>query len=588
MSLTKVYLDILQEINNNPISINTLVDKYKITARAIRYYINNINYYLKKYNITEINIKKGKLYFYLDNNALADFIKTIPTNYYILSQEERQKYILFNFLFKNNVNISKLERLLNVSRTTIKNDINNLKPYLKKFELYFYMNSNKIILGGKEKKLRYLKYLHMLEYININEDKINYIEVIYPNEKMLLKILKEYLSKININEVYSIVSNVEYEFKSKFSKNFKNTISIYLIATIERIQNGYIIKQKNNADFLIKLPEYKKMKKIINNIVNKNNIKENYKYEILHLTESFLTEYYNKYFYENKLRSEKFILKTLKTLNIKIEEDLVEELIQYIIPSIYRVKHNFYSNIILDFNKSTSAFYQKINEAIEINMSYLEEPLRKEEIYCISKIIENYIYPYNKISLKELSKVIKNSPYNKNILINNIKNKFSRFIENDIECDINILDFLKKKNIILNNDTTFEILLETLFDNLLKSNYINNTVYIKKLINNFGEYFFIKEKIFLLSNVHINMPNLNNKSNIYIIISKNPIKVNKKELNILFFIMAKNKSEHFKIILEIIQLSEYKNFLEEIISENNINNIISKITDIYNNIKNIS
>ena len=273
MSLTKVYLDILQEINNNPTSINTLVDKYKITARAIRYYINNINYYLKKYNITEINIKKGKLYFYLDNNALVDFIKTIPTNYYILSQEERQKYILFNFLFKNNVNISKLERLLNVSRTTIKNDINNLKPYLKKFELYFYMNSNKIILGGKEKKLRYLKYLHMLEYININKNEINYIEVIYPNEKMLLKILKEYLSKININEVYSIVSNVEYEFKSKFSKNFKNTISIYLIATIERIQNGYIIKQKNNADFLIKLPEYKKMKKIINNIVNKNNIK---------------------------------------------------------------------------------------------------------------------------------------------------------------------------------------------------------------------------------------------------------------------------------------------------------------------------
>ena len=35
MSLTKVYLDILTEINNNPVSINILVEKYKITTRAV-------------------------------------------------------------------------------------------------------------------------------------------------------------------------------------------------------------------------------------------------------------------------------------------------------------------------------------------------------------------------------------------------------------------------------------------------------------------------------------------------------------------------------------------------------------------------
>ena len=127
MSLTKVYLDILTEINNNPVSINILVEKYKITTRAVRYYIDNINYYLQKYSMPEIYIKNGKLYFSLDNNALISFIDRIPIREYLLSQEERKRYILFNFLFKNNVTISRLERFLNVSRTTIKNDINDLK-----------------------------------------------------------------------------------------------------------------------------------------------------------------------------------------------------------------------------------------------------------------------------------------------------------------------------------------------------------------------------------------------------------------------------------------------------------------------------
>ena len=123
----------------------------QITTRAVRYYIDNINYYLQKYSMPEIYIKNGKLYFSLDNNALIDFFKKIPINEYLLSQDERKKYILFNFLFKNNITISRLERFLNVSRTTIKNDINDLKEYLDGFELYFYIDANKIILGGKEK-----------------------------------------------------------------------------------------------------------------------------------------------------------------------------------------------------------------------------------------------------------------------------------------------------------------------------------------------------------------------------------------------------------------------------------------------------
>ncbi|WP_300369902.1 helix-turn-helix domain-containing protein [Brachyspira sp.] len=244
MSLNRIYFDILKEINNNQISINILVEKYKLTSRALRYYIYNINYYLKKYSIPQIYIKNGKLYFNIDENALIDFIDKIPISEYLLSQEERKKYILFNFLFKDNTNIAKLENFLNVSRTTIKNDINDLKKYLNNFDLYFYLEINKIILGGNEKKLRHLKFLYMMQYMNIHINKINYIKVLYPSEKLELSILKDYINKIDIDKINQVISEVEKKFKYNFSNKFKNIMYAYLIATLERIQNHHLIDKK--------------------------------------------------------------------------------------------------------------------------------------------------------------------------------------------------------------------------------------------------------------------------------------------------------------------------------------------------------
>lgn len=581
MSLTKVYLDILTEINNNPVSINILVEKYKITTRAVRYYIDNINYYLQKYSMPEIYIKNGKLYFSLDNNALIDFFKKIPINEYLLSQDERKKYILFNFLFKNNITISRLERFLNVSRTTIKNDINDLKEYLDGFELYFYIDANKIILGGKEKKLRHLKFLNMIQYINIESNKINYIEAIYPNEKIELNIIKEYISQVDINIVNSIIIEVEKKFKSKFSNKFKNIMSIYLIATLERIQNNHIIKKKNNADFLIKLPEYKKIKIILNKFLNNNN---NYQYEILHLTEYFLSEYYNEHFYENKIISEKFILKILECMNISLEEELTDELMRYITPAIYRIKNNFCIDNKLNFDDINIDLFNKIKKSIEKNIHYLKEPLREEEIYYIYKIIENYIYPKEKISLKKLIKVIDKNHKDKELLIKSIKNKFAKFINNDIENDFNLPFLLKKKNILINNNENIDYILNKALNNLAKEKSINNNCMLdlKNLVKKFGEYFFIKENIFFLSNIYSNSHNIQNQSTAYLIISKNPIKINNKTANIIFIVIVKNKIEHLKIISQIMKLSESNNFQKEIINQKSSENIISVIEKYYN------
>lgn len=581
MSLTKVYLDILTEINNNPISINILVEKYKITTRAVRYYIDNINYYLKKYSMPEIYIKNGKLYFCIDDNALISFIDKIPIREYLLSQEERKQYILFNFLFKNNVTISRLERFLNVSRTTIKNDINDLKKYLNNFDLYFYLDINKIILGGNEKKLRHLKFLNMLQYVSIESNEVNYIKAVYPNEKMELSILKEYISKIDINVINDIIVEVEKKFKSEFSNKFKNIMSIYLIATLERIKTNHIINKKNNADFLIKLPEYKKIQYIFNHFLLTRDNNKNYKYEILHLTEYFISEYYNEHFYENKIISEKFILKILECMNIPIEEELVNELIRYLLPAIYRIKNNFCIDDKLDFYNLDISIFNKVKLCVNDNMSYLQEPLREEEIYYISKIIEKYIYPYDKISLKELIKIIDKNYNSKEILIEKIKKKFSKFIYNDIKDVYDISKILKRKNIhILKNN----INIKNILNNFLADKYINNKDIdlFANILNKFGQYFFIKEKVFLISNMYTNINSCENTSSVHLIVCDKPIIINDKEANILFFIIANNKTEHLQMVSQIMKIAEDDILINDIINQKSSENIILVIEKYYN------
>lgn len=573
MSLSRIDLDILIQINNNAISINSLAKKYKLTDRSIRYCIDNINYYLNKRSISSVYIKNSKIYLNLENNILINFIKELNTNEYTFSPNERKKLILFYFLFKNNVRISKLEKYFNVSRTTIKNDIKNLKSYLNNFELYFYISDNRLKLGGKEKKLRHLKFLNIIEHVDIINEEIEFINKIYTNEKSEQKILKEYIKSIDIKKINSIIHSFENEFKYKFSDKFRKVITIYLIVTLERIRNNHIINRKNNADFLMKLPEYKKFKNILSNIIDKN-----YKYEILHLMEYFLSDYYKESFYENKVISEKFLIKVLETMNISINKELIDKLMKYLIPAIYRIKNNFIIYDTLDYNAINLDLFYRTKYAIEQNLSYLNEPLREEEIYQISKIIENHIA--KKISLKELLLII-DKYKNKNQLIQILKNRFDKFINDDIfeSKNYNILKLLKKNNIFIFNKP---ITLEKILNRFLYNGLDNKSVIeFKNIIKNFGKYFFIYKKIFLLSTGYIN--NNKDKSNLYLVISKSPIIIDDEEANILFFMHVNNRTEHLEYISEIMKLADIKDFVENIKVKNTSKDIISYIKNAINN-----
>ena len=588
MSLNRRDIKLLEKINNNIFPISSLAEKYSVSERNIRYSIDNINFYLRKMELPEIVIKKGNLEFSINDKELDSFIEALNMNIYVFSQEERKDYILINYLFRENVKISEMEEDLKVSRTTIKKDLKDLEKYLAEFELSFYRDENGMYITGKEKKLRHLKLLKMLDYIEIKNKNIVYIKKKYFNKKEEQKIIAEYIKEYDIKKISDVIDEIEEELNAHFTGEFKNIMGIYLIATFERIKNGHIIIQKNNSDFLRKLEEYRKIKNILKKVID-----ENQEYEILHLTEYFLSGYYNDTFSENILMLERFISKILENMDIEMgthllkDRELVEKFMKYLLPAIYRIKNNFYLNKKLDFNEIDIELFNKVKEIIEKNSHYLKEPLRDEEIFYVSKYIEEYMEQKRnkKISLKELLKLVQQNAkdVDNELLAESIKEKFGIFIDDDREKEIDygLIKLLGKNRIFVSNERiTFGNALEIGLNILLKDKCIKEkSIYnLKDMVEKFGRYLFIDKRIlFCYDKEKENCI----KPGITLVVSKEGIKVDEEEdADILFLLTARNKIEHLKVISELIRLIEKKNFLNEIIE-------LKKSEDIKNKIKNL-
>lgn len=312
---------------------------------------------------------------------------------------------------------------------------------------------------------------------------------------------------------------------------------------------------------------------------------------MLHLTEYFLSGFYNDTFSENILILERFISKVLENLDMEMktnllkERELIDKLLKYLLPAIYRIKNNFYLNKFLDFNEINIEIFNKVKEIAEKNQHHLKEPLRDEEIFYVSKYIEEYLEQKKnkKISLKELLKLIQQNArdVDDDLLAEDIKEKFGMFIDDDREeeTDYGLIRLLGRNRIYVSHERiTFSEALETGLNILLKEKCIKEkSIYnLKDMVEKFGRYLFIDKRIlFCYDKEKENCL----KPGITLIVSKQGIKVDEEEdADILFLLAARNKIEHLKVISELIRLIEKKKLLNEIIG-------LEKSDDIRNKIK---
>ena len=144
-------LDILKIIleNEGKSSYKYLAKNLYVNERSIRYDIDKINGILFENHFTEIEKKpKGEL-FYSDLNILSNIISFFQKN--ISIDEIKDEIVLFKTLFQEKLNLIDLCEELEVSKTTIKNIVREIREKLEKYNLKLETEIQKgLILVGDE------------------------------------------------------------------------------------------------------------------------------------------------------------------------------------------------------------------------------------------------------------------------------------------------------------------------------------------------------------------------------------------------------------------------------------------------------
>lgn len=581
MSLNKKDFEIITYLSERESTLKESATLFNTSERNIRYCIENINFYLSDFSLNKINIINGTLSLKISEEKLENFFTMFCRNQYIFSKDEREEFISISLLFKEVVYLEELSDYFQISGATLNKDLKNFDLFLSKFQLYLIKNNGTIKIVGNEKKLRHLKMIFALKYLYLKENKISYIKQLFFFLRDIIDILLNYLSKQDVKKSISILQLIEQELNLQFEKEFKNIILIYLIVTFERINLGNIINKKNNEKFLRTTKYYK----IIQEKIFDGNL--SYQYEALHLAEYFLSGCNSENFYENRFLIDNFVFNLLKIIEEKKDisllqnKNLIEEIVEYLVTAIYRIKNNFTLKSEITLNEKEIEIFNIIIENLHRLEKYLNEPLRKEELSNISKIICVHIEKNKKLKL-QLSTILKiisqdSEKANLDNISNNLLAIYPTLIDDDrIETHrLSLIDILTEKDIIFNETKDIKKFILSGINNL-----INNTGTINKFFNDIYEiilsenFDYIPEK---KSVICYCKESITKEVGISIVLSKRGIYFSEKTFVKTFILISNiNKSKHLQVINDLESIIE-ENLIDELLCLNSQKLILEKI-----------
>lgn len=418
MSLKRKELEVLKLIDSGK-TVDEILFQIETSERNLRYIMDNLNFYLKK--ILDKEIEKDKRRFVIDLNKveLDRFYREVYRNNYTLEQEERVEFILMAFLFVKDIRLSFIEKKLEITRATLKKDIEVLNEILKKYSLRLESKKNRFSIVGNEKKLRHLKALKFLEY--------RYLDITPLDRNYIFQNIDEEVLK----ELRGIILEIEKKFSVEFKEDFIKLMEIFLYVSLKRVEEGHIIDRKINYKFLVNTPHYEIVKDSLEKYIDKK-----LSYELVHITEYFISGGVTENIGELKESIEKYIdgLIFILEKNLKNSIDygeLISILMGYLIPSIYRLKNNF---SIKESGEKDELFY--LIENYSKRESYLPEKLTENEILHIAKDIKRYVESEkNKvISLKKLLEIVERNSekIDREKLLSELLENYGTVIKKDI------------------------------------------------------------------------------------------------------------------------------------------------------------
>ena len=374
---------LLDEVNE----LKEIANRLNLSERTIRYEIENLNYYLKKFGVNEIQIvsKKVEKPEMLNYNSV---LKYLNKDNYSYSKEERADYILANYLF-NSVNMkqSSLEEELNVSATTIANDMNRVKDILSSNKLEFSSYSKDFeYIVGNEKNIRQFILNFLIDYM--------FIEKKFPGELKIKKVMENYFKDLELIKVRAFIKKIQEKLQKIISDEAYKILTLYLMIMIKRVKEKKVLKEINNPNFITSSDEFKIISVIVNQLENSFDVKLNNQ-EIMAFSEYVLGSHsynFDYSYYENWIQLEILVNKLVIDINSKIDINILgdnilfEGLLNHLRPAIYRVKQGIklenpiYEEVLENYPE----LFNMIRESMKNLEHYLEIEINEDEIAFVT------------------------------------------------------------------------------------------------------------------------------------------------------------------------------------------------------------
>lgn len=446
--LKKQHFELLKLIENER-KLPKVAELLNLTERSVRYKTDEIN---EELGTKKIEIKKREFFSSLTDEDMYKLIENAEGTNYVYSQKEREELIiLYTLIKKDNFLLKEVAEKLGTSKSTIRNDLKNLKKILLGYNIRLLQDDKlKYYFDYLEEDYRYFIAIYLYKYVSFDKkyDKIFFDDISYFRKVIYKEIKDEYMTEIE--SVSKKIKKVELDYMDETL----NILVILMVVSQKRDKKSFNLNIEN-IEILEKREEYLQLKKFFPNFSNINLL--------------FFTDYLFRITRDEKDVFAKFknwldiniaINKIVRVFEIKNKVDLknidmfLSEIFYYIKPLIFRTKRKIkLKNSIL---KDVEKLYPAIFNFLKRNFYYLEEVINEK----VSDEEIAYLVPFFYKALQNNNKINK-----KGLLVTTYKENIAVFLKEDIETefliDIDKILTLKSFEQIEKNLENYDYILTT-------------------------------------------------------------------------------------------------------------------------------
>lgn len=389
-------------------NIKSLAKSLELAERTIRYELEKIDDYLLSRNMKPLERTFGGSIFFEEYENFTQQAENLPSES-MMDTHERRNYIFFKALFKEKINLTKLCEELDISRTTIKNDVKYLREELSKNNISLRAYQEGLILEGTENDIRREQLKFLKRYSN---------SMFYDTSQIRTKtekIIEEYIKSVDFKVIKFFIDNVQKKMNKVISDEAYNIIAVYLIITVLRIKKEKFLEEIGNQNFLADTEEFRCISSF-KDILEKEFEIEFCHNEILQITDYFLgshTYNFEQSYYKNWIEIEILVKKFIAAFNKNIHTDLskdrilFKEIINHIKPTLYRIKNRIKleNSIYAEVLNSYPNIFYLTKKAIKDIENYLGVEFSDDETAFLAIYFKGAI-DRNKFKEKDLKRVL--------------------------------------------------------------------------------------------------------------------------------------------------------------------------------------